>query len=100
MSSLLTSFGKNVRQRREALGLTQEELSRLIARKRTTVTNLEAGRQNVTLLTAATIAAALGCQLADLLDERAYRKAVKENVARMVEHLGLRVAEVEEKGET
>lgn len=45
------AFGRSVRARREALNLSQEALGGLIGLSRTSVTNIEAGRQNVVAYT-------------------------------------------------
>ena len=52
-------FGMQVRDRREALGLTQLQLSKLIGLTRGSVANIEAGRQSVLLHQFLAIAAAL-----------------------------------------
>lgn len=61
------AFGARVRMIREALGLNQGELAKRIGLTRTSVTNIEAGRQEVDLDRAASIAAALGTSPKNLM---------------------------------
>ena len=53
------TFGAQVRERRDAMGLTQLQLSALIGLTRGSVANIEAGRQSVLLHQFLAIAAAL-----------------------------------------
>ncbi|MGI8480756.1 MAG: helix-turn-helix domain-containing protein [Chthoniobacterales bacterium] len=64
----LTKFGKNVRQRREAIGLSQEALAEKADLDRTYVSGIERGVRNPTILSAARVAAALKVPLAELLN--------------------------------
>ncbi len=56
---LYAEVGRRVRTAREAADLTQEDLARRASLKRTTVTNIEKGRQGVLLHTLVELAAAL-----------------------------------------
>ena len=49
MNDLYTTIGHNIKTRRIALGLTQQDLASAIDTKRTSITNLEAGRQCIPL---------------------------------------------------
>jgi transcriptional regulator with XRE-family HTH domain len=60
-------FGRAVRARRAALGISQEELALRIGADQAYVSRIEAGRMNVTLETAEAIAAALEADVAALL---------------------------------
>ncbi|MBO6640318.1 MAG: helix-turn-helix transcriptional regulator [Roseitalea sp.] len=53
-------FGRAVRARRIAAGMSQEELALRLDADQAYVSRIEAGRMNVTLETVAAIAAALG----------------------------------------
>lgn len=60
-------FGLAVRARREALGISQEELAMRIEADQAYVSRVEAGQMNVTLETMAEIAAAMGVDVLALL---------------------------------
>jgi len=62
--------GRRVRTRREALKITQEELAERIHLTRTSITNVEGGRQKVPLHQLLRIATALDTDLRDLIPER------------------------------
>jgi len=59
--------GQNVRMKREQLGLTQEALASQVALTRTSITNIEKGRQKLLLHTFVDIAHALSVAPASLL---------------------------------
>lgn len=61
------AFGKNLAIERKRSGVTQEELGRRVGIVRTTIANLEAGRQNISLPLLYRIALALGNDLNSLL---------------------------------
>src|SRR5574337_545304 len=46
---LYSAFGRLVRKHRERLGLTQDQLSQRVGLSRTSITNIERGRQKVLL---------------------------------------------------
>jgi DNA-binding XRE family transcriptional regulator len=56
------SFGQAVKARRLALGLTQEDLAKMVGLTRTSVTNIEIGRQRVLLSDLFSFARAFGVQ--------------------------------------
>lgn len=70
MPSTLVSLGLRVRDLRQCHGLTQEQLAVLIGRNRTTITNIELGKQNPTFLLLVSLADALGCQLTMFFDPK------------------------------
>lgn len=59
-------FGKRVRERRLALGLTQQELADCASLHRSYIGEIELGRRNVTLKSAVKIARALQVDIAFL----------------------------------
>ncbi len=61
-------FGKRVRERRLALGLTQQELADRAGLHRSYIGQIEMGKRNVTLKSAARIAEALQLDIASLLE--------------------------------
>lgn len=61
-------FGKRVRERRLALGLTQQELADRAGLHRSYIGEIELGRRNVTLKSAVKIAKALQVDVASLLE--------------------------------
>lgn len=67
-SDLYAALGARIRQAREARGLSQTALGKRLGLNRTSVCNIEAGRQRPMLHTLIAAAQALGVELADLLD--------------------------------
>lgn len=65
---LQISIGKKVRQEREKMGLSQEELGKLAKVHRTYVGMVERGEKNVTIHSLQIFATALGLQVRDLID--------------------------------
>lgn len=65
--TLYHHIGTAVRQRRERLGMTQGQLAAAIGLLRTSIVNLEAGRQRVPLHTLYPICAVLGVEVAEML---------------------------------
>lgn len=65
--TLGTALAANVRRRRDAAGLSLAQLAELAGTAKGTVVAIEAGRANPTVDTVYALAAALGCQMADLL---------------------------------
>ena len=62
--------GRRVRGLREGLKMTQDDLARQINMTRTSVTNVEGGRQKIPLHHLLRIANALGADLRDLIPDR------------------------------
>ena len=60
-------FGAAVKARRNALGISQEELAMRIGADQAYVSRMEAGQMNVTLETAEQVAVAIGADVGDLL---------------------------------
>jgi transcriptional regulator with XRE-family HTH domain len=61
------AFGLRIRIIREALGMSQQEMARRVKLERTSITNIEAGRQRVLLDDVVKFAAALGTSEKNLL---------------------------------
>jgi transcriptional regulator with XRE-family HTH domain len=61
-------FGEQVRRRRRALNLSQEELAHMAGINRSHMGQIERGKKNAGLTTVASIANALNCNVAMLLD--------------------------------
>lgn len=66
--TVYASLGRRVRSLRERTGLTQDELAREVGLRRTSITNIEGGRQKVLLHTLYGIAEALGVPPESLLE--------------------------------
>ena len=66
---LYQAVGQRIRRIREERRLTQAELAELVSLSRTSITNIEQGRQKLLLHTLYDIAAALTVKPADLLPE-------------------------------
>jgi transcriptional regulator with XRE-family HTH domain len=67
MSAISSNLASNIRQLREARGLTQEQISRVAEIPRPTWANLESGESNPTLLVLSRVAAALRVPLEELI---------------------------------
>lgn len=65
---LYRTIGKEIRRRRERAGLTQAALAQHIGLERTSITNIERGRQRMLVHTLDRIARVLHCPTARLLD--------------------------------
>jgi transcriptional regulator with XRE-family HTH domain len=66
---LYEEFGNELRSARGSSGLTQEQLAGQVGLTRTSITNIEAGRQQVSLHQLYQLAAAVGKRPADLLPD-------------------------------
>lgn len=66
MNFIAKIVGKNIRVRREALGLSQSALSKLAKVSNVTISRIEAGTQAPQAISVDLIAAALGCTVEDL----------------------------------
>ena len=60
-------FGKRIKEKRHALGISQEELSFRSGLHRTYVGSVERGERNISLENIYVMALALGCDVSDLL---------------------------------
>lgn len=63
----LRIIGRNIARRRKEQGLTQEDLCGLAEIDRSYLSEIENGKMNVTIRALVTIAGALDCTLADLI---------------------------------
>lgn len=68
--SILVRFGAALKERRRSCGLTQAELAQKSGLNRSYISEVECGRENISLERAERLAVALDCALADLLKER------------------------------
>ena len=59
----------NIKELRQAIGLTQDQLAKIVGRSRINICRYETGEHNPPLAVAAKLAAALGCTVDDLLDK-------------------------------
>jgi len=70
MQDLATLFATEMRRRRQAMELSQEALGNMLGLDRNTISRIERGAPNLSLLNAAEIARALGTSLSEMLGER------------------------------
>ena len=63
-------FGRGLRSARKAANLTQEALAERVGLSRTSITNIEKGRQHVSLHMLFSLANAVGVEPAELLPEK------------------------------
>lgn len=75
MSDVYADFGKRLREARQKASLTQEVLGQHVGLTRTSITNIEAGRQPVNLDLLYRLAAALQSDPRDLLPARSPQRA-------------------------
>ena len=66
MESILTRFGKAVRERRKRLGVSQEEFADMCGLDRSYVGGVERGERNISLENIGRIAKGLGISLSEL----------------------------------
>jgi len=66
----LILLGENVRKRRLAIGLSQEEFSDIAGVHRTYMSQLEQGLRNPTYTTLKKVAKALKCSVGELMGEK------------------------------
>jgi transcriptional regulator with XRE-family HTH domain len=66
---LYADVGNKIRERREELGLTQQALASAVDLSRTSITNIEQGRQKLLVNTLFDIAKVLEVSMTDLLPE-------------------------------
>ena len=76
-------IGVRIAEQRKKLGLDQEELAVIIGKTRTSITNMEAGRQNFTLDTLLSLSAALDLTPSELLDGIALKDSVYRKSAEL-----------------
>ncbi len=67
--NVYAEIGRQIRQLRMKKGLTQERMAELVSLTRTSITNIEKGRQKLPIHTLYVLANALGAQARDLLPE-------------------------------
>ena len=67
--SISSQIGATVRKRREALGMSQEQLAEKSGISKNYAGNIERGEYDATIGTLSCVARSLGCRVADLLDE-------------------------------
>lgn len=66
---VLERFGQRVREKRTALGLSQEDFAAKCNLDRTYISGIERGKRNVGLRNIEAIAKALGISIADLMQD-------------------------------
>ncbi len=65
----LQAIGRRVHELRSERGLSREALAKLAGVHLNTVANVEAGKRDTGVMTLSAIAAALGVQLTDIVDQ-------------------------------
>lgn len=68
-NELQNALGRNLKRRRAELGLSQEKFAEMLGYHRTYAGALERGEKNLSLQSLETLAAALGADPRELLDE-------------------------------
>lgn len=80
--SFYVRVGELVREQRKKRGVTQEQLGRVLRLNRTTLINIEKGRQRLAVHQLAQLADQLGCTLNDLIPSWKEVEALPEGVRR------------------
>ncbi len=70
MDQLYREFGRILKQRRKAAELTQDDVAARVGLVRTSITNIEQGRQHVSLHMLYDLAAAIGAAPHELLPDK------------------------------
>lgn len=89
-SKLYRVFGSRLRALREEKSVTQEELARRVDLSRTSITNIEKGRQRIMLHQVLELAEALDADLGALIPHNPGQdpgEALRPDVARVIERL-------------
>lgn len=85
------TVGTAIRRRRLRLGLTQAQLAQRVSLTRTSITNIEAGRQKLLVHTLLTIAEVLGLAASELLPDAEVqvrsRKTLPASAQRFVDQI-------------
>lgn len=68
-NKFMIEFGKKVKQKRLELGAKQEDISAIAGLGRTSITNIELGRQDPAFTTILFLAMALGCKATELIPD-------------------------------
>jgi len=69
ITDILIQFGKRLREKRQALKLSQEKFAGKCSLDRTYISGIERGKRNVSLLNIEVIAKALGTTISELTAE-------------------------------
>lgn len=77
-------LGQRLRERRKRRGITQEEVASFLHLNRTTVINIEKGRQRLAVHQLAQLADHLGCTPNDLIPTLVSERSLPEGVRRNV----------------
>jgi transcriptional regulator with XRE-family HTH domain len=85
MDHLYREFGRVLREKRKSAGFTQDHVAARIGLSRTSVTNIERGRQHVTLHVLYALADAIGAKPMELLPDGALLAAPDEELAKVLE---------------
>lgn len=75
-------FGTKLRKARKSAGLTQEALADRVKLSRTSITNIELGKQHIPLHMLETFASAVGVQPCALLPEKKTDQVLSEKLVR------------------
>lgn len=78
-------IGLNVKRAREARKLTQQQLGDRVNLSRTSVTNLERGRQKILVHTLADLAAALKTSVSELIPSSSNEPAIEHSFSHLAE---------------
>ena len=87
--SMRARIGARMRERRRALGMTQQQCAALLGVPRLRLTRLELGYRRLKLSELAPVCEALGCSAEDLLGDPSLAQAAMRNAHRLNDGLSL-----------
>lgn len=96
MNDLYEAFGRNLRKLRSEVGLTQDDLAAKVGLGRTSITNIEKGRQHVSLHQVFQLADAIGVSPQQLLPTRDVKPASPKLERQLEKRLKSESIEVDE----
>ena len=89
MDQFYREFGQRVKLARNAAKMSQERVADVVGLNRTSITNIERGRQHITLHTLYLLASAVGVSPQALLPERVDHSAIDPATAKAIQKVGL-----------
>lgn len=89
MEQLYREFGRLIRKRRKDAGLSQDDLAGRVGLARTSITNIEQGRQHVSLHVLYQLSNAVGVQPHELLPNKSSFLKQNDNLEKQLEKVPL-----------
>ena len=87
MNHIYQSVGRKIKALRKSAGMTQQQLSEIMGYSRTSITNIEAGRQHIDLETLLELCSILAVEPAELLPMYDKNMTYDERIAERINRL-------------